>query len=322
MTRHMTTKAAIAIAGLDILPATRLKVACNLLAAERLDVSVMPWGTSPADILVADTTSVDGRSAASSALSTKLPLLTFNRVTSIGPASSMSLPLNATVRDIATALKQLIAIVSVSGTKARKLLPPLLQALDRSRLANGIMTFARGTTSFIVDQGAGLVLLSDPAAMEDIVTHSMADDWTSKALDTRACNTRLTEQAYNTVTIESLWWRIVTHETFALPKGDDARPVQLSAWPELDAHYCPPQWLPAIAQLMYSGSTADSLARTTGIDPADATRLIQVAHLSGLTVTTPSRHNVHSLAGKATLTHSFMNVAKRFGLKLFGRQHG
>ena len=323
MTRRSSLRVTIAAAGLGILTATRLKVVCNLLAAEQLDVSLVEWGEAHADILIADTTSTAGRSAASVAVGQRLPLLTFNRVTGIGPSTSMSLPLNATVKDIAAALKQLIAVVLQPITDHNPTLPPLLQALDRSQPRSGIVELNRGGAAFAIDHGNGLIHLQGDTSVDDILAHATAADWSHRPLSGNAQDAlRVHEKTDAALTIESLWWRIATHVEFDLPADGGTRAVHLSAWPELDAQSCPTLWLPAIACLMYSDYSADTLAMATGIPLRQTRRILQTAQFSGLATTTPSQRSPGQTTGKSSLSQSFLNVAKRFGLKLFGRQHG
>lgn len=53
----------VATAGLDLLHTTRLKLACSLLLADRIDVQLGPWPQHAADVVVLGLDSADGLAA-------------------------------------------------------------------------------------------------------------------------------------------------------------------------------------------------------------------------------------------------------------------
>ncbi len=321
MSRRSSVKPRITIAtaGLGVLPETRLKVACTLLMADRMQVDVVAWGASEANILVADNASLEGSLAIDSARQLKLPTLTLGRT----PSSLLpTLSPTATVKDIAAELKSLIrSLVGESGHAPR--LSPLLEQLRLDHPAGGLQLMELGLVRLLVNRDSGVVHMLRRVPLEDLLHEAGNPYWHSTAVTPEWAEQHRSD-VHASHSIESIWWRLLELSQIDLAQTSAREaPVRLAAWPELDAQVIDPQWLTALAYLMHESWHADALAELSGIDAGMIRRLLHVVVASGLASQAPQVAQAKPATSNAAaaLTGSILKVAKRFGLKLFGIGH-
>ncbi len=116
----------VASFGLDLLHQTRLKLACSLLLAQRLDVSVQPWKDGRADLLVIGIDQPEAAAVRARARAMGVPCLIISR--HVDPDAADQLAHGATVASLNQKLSTLLASrPSDSPARARPLLLELAQ---------------------------------------------------------------------------------------------------------------------------------------------------------------------------------------------------
>lgn len=314
------TSLTVATVGLDVLTATRLKVACSLLMANMVEVRLVAWEAHGADLLVVDSGSKEGVQAISSAQQQRVPLLALARDGSSLATSAVVLPPTASVLDITNALNRLIGASPQDA--AANAASPLLEQLRLDRPPRQPVMMTRGLLRIVVDSRRRTVHFLRRMPLQDLMDKANSSDWQSTAIDEQAWLRNYQTEVVESHGIESLWWRLAAERDCMLPDpGHEA--IQLTAWPDLDPGIADPHWALLLACLLQRSWEAGELARATRLDTSMVHRLIYVARASGL-AGVGNRPRLGSMLASRPVatTRSFFKVAKHFGLKLLGLQHG
>ena len=314
----------VAMAGLELLPATRLKVACSLLAADRLTVRLIEWGTAPATLLVADETSDAGRHAIQSARKTRLPAIRL-----IGAQNTSGtmhvLPRLATVREFVDALKFGLhdrpPIFAETNSDWEAPLPqPLLEHLRLDRRRDSRVLLEQGLFRVVSDTRGGKFHMLRRMPLDDLLERAPKPDWRVTEISDREWESVYRPDVTRTYAIETLWWRLLPYlSRDHLPRVTDT--VRLRTWPDLDAGATPASWPLVLAYFSSRSWHADALAATSDVPEEDVQQVMALVRLSGLEA---SLSDPGASERTSTTRHAgtLLRMAKRFGLKLFGRAHG
>ena len=313
------------MAGLDLLPVTRLKVACSLLAADRVTVRLVEWGAEPASLLVADETSYAGRHAIEAARHDQMPAIRLNgvpRATDPMPA----LPKLATVRDFVDALKACLQAGTStplndtpSGWDA-PLPQPLLEHLRLDRRRPGRVLIELGLFRVISEPLAGRLHMLRRMPLDDLLERALKPDWRITELSEKDWQATFLPDVTGSHPIESLWWRLLPHLAGdELPRVTDT--LRLRAWPDLDVGATPAAWPLVLAHLAGKSWRAHALASATGVPTHEVQRVMALVRLSGLEAA-PSQPPAGVRATAAHHAGTLLRMAKRFGLTLLGKAHG
>ncbi len=321
MNTPLTSRLRVAIAGLDLVSATRLKVACSLLMADRLEIQLDDWGSAPAAALVAHDGHDEGLRAIAAARADGTPWLAISRQPGAGDLAH-----GASVRDIADALRTLLlsprATPGVLATPAPPL-PPFLDAIRLDRTGADHVLLENGLLRLVVDRPNGRLHLLRRATLAQVLAAANVAYWRVTPLAADEWQTAHAPEVVDAWPLEVVWWRAAKHIDPAL-LGTDIDMVGLSAWPDLEPDSTDPQWLPVLAHLQRRDWTPTALASATGIPHAVVEQVAALVRLSGLArragsapATRPGRQ-----AFAPEQMRSFLRIAKRFGLRLMGVQHG
>lgn len=316
----------VASAGLDLLPATRLKVASSLLMADRLEVAVVPWTGAAVDLLMADAASSEGSAAIREAWAARLPVVTFTREAGARSGTAAELSPTASVRQIADTLKTALAAGARQG---EPLAPRSLRLVDLLRVEARPLGEPHGRT--LMELGLLRVVVDPMATRLHMLRRMPLDELLDAVEDPRWQSTRLSESDWQrlyrpdvTVShpLEMLWWWLAARERFELPVVSLGE-LRLAAWPDLDTSITPVSWLPVLAQLRIRAWRPTALASATGIPLPTVRRVMTAAQVSGLgqTVIDGGESGSQPLRRMAEPeARSFLRIARRFGLKLMGLQ--
>lgn len=325
MTRLPPTRVRIAVAGLDLLSSTRVKVACSLLMAERLEIELAEWDNTPVAALVAHDAQLAGRSAIAAAERQGLPLLVISRQRGIGAAPWLSH--GATVREIADALRQTLQQSAASPARTANdggvRLPPLLERLRLDRPHPAPVLMENGLLRVVVDTRSGMLHMLRRMPLEQLLDSAAESSWYATELVLAEWETRYRPDVTVSHVIESLWWQLAARGQCALP-GHAEGAIGLSAWPDLDPATADPQWLLVLAHLQQRTWLPGALSTATGMPLDTVRRVMSVLRFSGLSVDEVGAARARSRvqAPSPAQARSFLRVAKRFGMKLLGMQHG
>ena len=307
----------VAVAGLDLLHATRLKLACSLLLAERMDVTLHPWSGQDADLLV-----VGGDASAAEAIreAEALGVARLTIARSVQAATAGALPHGASVRDINQQLAVLLAATGTAEDDAASLaaLPvSLLQALQ-SPAEGGLLLLQRGAVRFAVDAATRSVALPPGLSLAELVPLLDDQAWSSTPLDAATFQHQYGYLLPRRRSFEALYFSIARHRPSLLDTPAAGTPVRLQHWPDLEHSDVPAEWLLPIAQLHARRWTSSSLAAACRLPHVTVQSIFSAAIASGLV---PHQENtVPSPPRSAGLRDSrFLGwVARRFGLDLQG----
>ena len=315
----------VAMAGLELLPATRLKVACSLLAADRLSVRLVAWGAEPANLLIADETTLEGRHAMQSARQDNVASIVVGSAGS-GSGGMPGLQRLATVREFADALKSRLLDTATAGMDRSSawdapLLYPMLEQLRLDRPRNRRVLLEHGLFRFVSDTRSGELHMLRRMPMDEFLERTLKPDWRLTEVSEKEWQSVLLPDVTGTYAIESVWWRLLP----LLP--DDGLPrvtgaSSLRAWPDLDVESTPASWLLLLANLSRRPWTAEDLAGSTGAPADEVHRLMALVRLSGLEGALSDAASAGVRVSAIRHAGSMLKIAKRFGLKLFGRAHG
>lgn len=322
MTRLPPTRVRIATAGLDLLSATRVKVACSLLMAERLDVELVEWDATPVSALIAHDAQLAGRSAMAWAEREGIAVLVISRQPAVSAVQVLSH--GATVREIADALRPLLQSAPQPTRTALEeglRLPPLLDRMRLDRRHPLPVLMENGLLRVVVDARNGMLHMLRRMPLEQLLDAAADASWYATELTLAEWETRYRPDVTVSHVIESLWWQLAAREQCAVP-GHAEGALALSAWPDLDPLTADPQWLLVLAHLQQKAWLPGALSTTTGMPLELVRRVMAVLRFSGLSVDEVGAARVRSRSQTPAQAGSFLRVAKRFGMKLLGLQHG
>lgn len=307
----------VAHAGLDLLHGTRLKLACSLLLAERMDILLQPWNGEQAELLV-----VGGDPSAMAVLQQQARTqgVATLRIVRGATAAAGVLPHGASVRDINQELAALLGGTAEVADQAPDRTTPqgtplLLRAMQSADDAS-LYLLQRGATRVVVDTATRSLALPVGASLSEIVP--LLDDltWSSTALDMDIFQHQYVYLLPRRHSFEALYFCIARHRPQLLPAVAAGTSLQLLHWPDLDHRDVPASWLLPIARLHAASWTSTALAAASGLPHDTVQFLFSAAASSGL-----AKHQENAVppsARPAGLRDSrFLTwVARRFGLDL------
>lgn len=306
----------VAHAGLDLLHGTRLKLACSLLLAERMDIRLQPWNGEQADLLV-----VGGDPSAMAVLQQQARAqgVATLRIVRGATAAPGVLPHGASVRDINQELAGLLGAVGEAPDAAEQPAPagmPLLLRAMQAPAAASLYLLQRGATRVVVDTATRSLALPTGASLSEIVP--LLDDlaWSSTPLDADTFQHQYVYLLPRRHSFEALYFCIARHRPQLLPAVAAGTSMQLLHWPDLDHRDVPASWLLPIARLHAASWTSTALAAASGLPHDTVQFLFSAAASSGL-----AKHQENAVLPSprpAGLRDSrFLTwVARRFGLDL------
>lgn len=311
------------MAGLDLLPQTRLKVACSLLAAERLVLQPAQWGDRPCALLVADEATARGREALASALASYTPVIRLAGTAPDGPRS-LSLHRQATVREFVDALRAGLTDKAAAGLPGEdnQRLPPFLEHIRRDERRKDRHLLVHGLVRVVVDSMAGQVHMLRRMPLDALLELALRTDWSVSAVDDADWQAGLSADIVSTHSIESLWWRIAP----GLPAellGVEFQGLQMSQWPDMDPGAVGANWILPMACLQMREWRPMELAAASEVSLKEVRKIMAVARYSGLGGRAgPDRGSLLPGQASAPQAMSVLRIAKRFGLRLLGVVNG
>ncbi|MBD8644638.1 hypothetical protein IFT63_13740 [Stenotrophomonas sp. CFBP 13724] len=307
----------VAHAGLDLLHATRLKLACSLLLAERMDIHLQPWNGEQAELLV-----VGGDPSAMAVLQQQARTqgVATLRIVRGATAATGVLPHGASVRDINQELAALLGgtaeVADQAPDRATPQGTPLLLRAMQSADDASLYLLQRGATRVVVDTATRSLALPVGASLSEIVP--LLDDltWSSTPLDMETFQHQYVYLLPRRHSFEALYFCIARHRPQLLPAVAAGTSMQLLHWPDLDHRDVPASWLLPIARLHAASWTSTALAAASGLPHDTVQFLFSAAASSGL-----AKHQENAVPPSARLAglrdSRFLTwVARRFGLDL------
>lgn len=307
----------VAHAGLDLLHATRLKLACSLLLAERMDILLQPWNGEQAELLV-----VGGDPSAMAVLQQQARTqgVATLRIVRGATAATGVLPHGASVRDINQELAALLGgtaeVADQAPDRATPQGTPLLLRAMQSADDASLYLLQRGATRVVVDTATRSLALPVGASLSEIVP--LLDDltWSSTPLDMETFQHQYVYLLPRRHSFEALYFCIARHRPQLLPAVAAGTSMQLLHWPDLDHRDVPASWLLPIARLHAASWTSTALAAASGLPHDTVQFLFSAAASSGL-----AKHQENAVPPSARLAglrdSRFLTwVARRFGLDL------
>lgn len=208
----------VAHAGLDLLHGTRLKLACSLLLAERMDIRLQPWNGEQADLLV-----VGGDPSAMAVLQQQARTqgVATLRIVRGATAATGVLPHGASVRDINQELAALLGgtaeVAHQAPARATPQGTPLLLRAMQSADDASLYLLQRGATRVVVDTATRSLALPVGASLSEIVP--LLDDltWSSTPLDRDTFQRQYVYLLPRRHSFEALYFCIARHRPQLLP---------------------------------------------------------------------------------------------------------
>ncbi len=317
----------VAVAGLDLLHHTRLKLACSLLLSERMDVAVRTWSGTPADLLVVHVDHPDSRGVLADANAAGMATLRVSRRAT--QALDGLLPHGATVRDFNQQVRQLLAAAPATPahdarTEAITAATPLLLQLAGATDPPQLHLLQRGAMWLLLDRHTRSIALPAQVTLADVCTQLDASSWSAQVIDPADFQHQYAYRLPQRQSLEALYFALAQHRPELLPTAPSS--LQLRHWPDLAAAEVPSAWLPAIASLHARAWHLDTLAQHCHLPRATMASLFSAASACGLALSPesvlPSVSQSALGAGHATPgdTPFLLRLARRFGLG-FSRGH-
>ncbi|MBV6884812.1 hypothetical protein [Xanthomonas euvesicatoria] len=295
----------VATAGLDLLHTTRLKLACSLLLADRIDVQLGQWPQHAADVVVLGLDSADGLAAWHALQGQPVRVLVVSRT----PVAGAWIKHGATVRELNEHMRLLLS--SPHATPVAE--PALLLRHCRGEFGAGAATLQHAQLQVRVDPGNGCVQLPAGVALAQVIAALDRSGW-HVVPDLAA--TALPQR----ISFEALFFALPEHLRQALPAVEPGHALQLRQWPELTAETSSPAQLLAIAHLHARPWRPQALANACKLPLQTVECLFAAALASGLAQTAEIPVPATQRRTDGGNTRFFSWVARRFGLSLFQAQ--
>lgn len=291
----------VATAGLDLLHTTRLKLACSLLLAERIDVQLGEWPQHAADVVVLGLETADGLAAWQALQGQPVRVLVVSRT----PVAGAWLKHGATVRELNEQMRLLLS----SPHTAQVAEPALLLRHCRGEFGASPVLLRHARLQVRVDPSSRCMHLPAGVSLPELVAALDRPGWQRVADDADAA---LTQR----LSFEALYFALPEHLRPALPAVEPSHALQLRQWPELSAETSSPAHLLAIAHLHARPWRPQALANACKLPLQTVECLFAAALASGLAQT--AEISVPSTPRRPDSSNSrfFSWVARRFGLSL------
>lgn len=304
----------VAAAGLDVLHQTRLKLACSMLLAERMDVQLQPWA-GDADLLVVGLDHADAPRLLSEANAANVPMLSIAR--RFVDAAPGRLPHGATVRDINEQLSSLLLNTPANAGERPVSRAPLLLRLLADAADTRLHLLHSGGISALVDVGTRSIALPPSLSLAELVAQLDDSTWSSEVIDAATFQHQYTYRLPQRHSLEALYFSIARHRPALLPVPDLLPALQLRHWPDLNSDDVPATWLLAIARLHARPWQPAALAAACHLPPDTVQSLFSAAVASGLASNQDTAVPRTPRRKDASDSRFFSWVARRFGLNLF-----
>lgn len=309
MSPDPVTRVVVAHAGLDVLHTVRLKAACALLMAGRIQVDLVQWPAPSAQLLIVfDDAGGRQASAAAMAKGVKVLCITRTPLDRIGP----SLPYNCSVLQVSRKIAELLpSDADGSGIEA----PLLRQLLAREP---GLFMAQDGASRLVIDAASGcLYLLSDMTDTE-LAARVFDRAWMLAPVPQQRFDEELASKVFRRLQIEAFLWTVAATTSKPLPVQVPEGELQLRGWPVVAPGVLPVRWLLPIGCLLQRPWSLESLL-ASGVGDRDALgRIFAIAGASGL-VLDGAVAQVRTVRQRDPARDGFLTrVARRFGLDFFG----
>ncbi len=304
----------VAAAGLDVLHQTRLKLACSMLLAERMDVQLIPW-SGEADLLVIGLDHADAARTLSEANASNVPTLSIARRYP-DPASGR-LPHGATVRDINEQLSSLLLNAPAAATERPSPGVPKLLRLAQMPASTDLHLLQRGGISAAVDTTTRSIALPASLTLAELVAQLDDSAWSSEVVDAATFQHQYTYRLPQRHSFEALYFALARYRPELLPVPDTLPSLKLRHWPDLHADDVPANWLLAIACLHARSWQPAALAAACHLPRNTVESLFCAAVASGLALNQDAAVPSPTRRKDASDSRFFSWVARRFGLNLF-----
>ncbi|CAD2250098.1 hypothetical protein [Xanthomonas arboricola] len=295
----------VATAGLDLLHTTRLKLACSLLLAERIDVQLGQWPQHAAEVVVLGLESPDGLAAWQALQGQPVRVLVVSRT----PVGGAWLKHGATVRELNEQMRLLLS----SSAHAQVAEPALLVRHCRGEFGTAAVLLRNGHLQVRVDPANSCVQLPAGIALTELLAALDRPGW-QVAPDT--ADSALSQR----ISFEALYFALPEHLRPALPAVEPSHALRLRQWPELSAETSSPAQLLAIAHLHARPWRPQALANACKLPLQTVECLFAAALASGLAQTAEIPVPATQPRPDSSNSRFFSWVARRFGLSLFQAQ--
>ncbi|WP_313347293.1 hypothetical protein [Stenotrophomonas sp.] len=304
----------ISAIGLDVLHQTRLKLACSMLLAERMDVALQPWNSDGCDLLVIGLDHPDAARALSEANAVNVPMLSIAR--RYAEPAPGRLPHGATVRDINEQLSSLL-LAAPTVERAAVGTPLLLQLAAATGGAPALHLLQRGAITLLVDTATRSIALPPSTTLAEVVAQLDDVAWSASAIDAPTFQHQYAYRLPQRHSFEALYFCIARYRPELLPMPAEQAPLKLRHWPDLNADDVPGTWLLAIACLHARPWQAAALATACHMPRHTVQSLFCAAVASGLALNQDAAVPSTQRRKDASDSRFFSWVARRFGLNLF-----
>ena len=310
----------VAVAGLDLLHMTRLKLACSLLLSERMDVTVTSWPCTGADLLVTGPAHEACGTTLADPSADAIRTLRISRHAA-RPGQGV-LPHGATVRDFNAQLRKLLSdsepAAALAASDTTSPTPVLLQltAADREP-SEGLHLLQRGALWLLVDPARHTIALPASTRLVDVCQQLDGQSWSTSEVSEADFLHQYAYRLPQRQSFEALYFAVGHHrpELLAEPPAS----LRLRHWPDVDATDLPTSWLQPIALLHAAAWTQDALAQHCQVPRATIASLFAAASCSGLALA-QERSVPVTVPHLDTADNRFMaRLARRFGLGLLRR---
>lgn len=306
----------VAAAGLDMLHQTRLKLACSMLLAERMEVLLQPWSGDACDLLVIGLDHPDAARALSEANAVNVQILSIAR--RHAGAAPGRLPHGATVRDINEQLSSLLLATPGMGSEHTAAgTPLLLQLASADPGASALHLLQRGGITVLVDSATRSIALAPGTTLADVVAQLDDVAWSASPIDVATFQHQYAYRLPQRHSFEALYFCIARHRPALLPPVAEHATLKLRHWPDLQADDVPGTWLLAIACLHARPWQPAALAAACQIPRHTVQSLFCAAVASGLALNQDAAVPRTQRRKDASDSRFFSWVARRFGLNLF-----
>jgi hypothetical protein len=307
----------VAAFGLDLLHQTRLKLACSLLLAQRLDATLQPWNGSKADLLVIGIDEPGAAAVLARAREMDIPSLIISRHVDSDAADQL-----AHGAAVASLNQKLSALLAVRRRNSPEATPPLLLQLAQTQApVDTLYLLQCGALQVVIDPVTRSLALPANLGLLELVAQLDDSRWASSHLSRADFNHPYRQRLPQRQSLEALFFCLVRHRPQLLPTGSADTVLQLEHWPDLWGVDLPAGWLLAVACLHARPWQANALAAHCQIPVSTVNALFAAAAASGL-AQAATTGNVASHPGRHREDSRFFSwVARRFGLTLFKTAH-
>lgn len=310
---NSTVHICVAVAGLDALHLTRLRVATSLFMAGSVNIVLTDQYSQKLHVLVADPLDQSGRLALALAHRTGTPAICIDGIDLPFDTGSFEvLRRGAYVREFYDCLSTTLerANLLIEENIARRL--TFFECLNVNK---GLILLERGLLRCLVNGAAKEAHTLRRIPFPDLARAVTSAGWRSSEVSPSAMEKEYRHDVVETFCLEELYWTAaVFSQAPVLPIAQD-QVIQLHRWPVLSPGCIPTEWLLPVALLVDRPWSIGELSAHMQVNEIEISRIVAVAQLSGLL----TQHHGHTRRRKSlssTYRQILQSLAKRFGLAL------